>query len=89
MFIVVNLRFLMINKKISYCINKKETTACSVVTKETIVEPFLAPSGRFATDLNPTFKKDKFLKTLDTIGNCQRVFFSLAVSQHMPIITNL
>ena len=41
MFIVVNLRFLMINKKISYCINKKETTACSVVTKETIVEPFL------------------------------------------------
>ena len=29
------------------------------------------------------------LKTLDTIGNCQRPFFSLDVSQHMHKITNL
>ena len=30
-----------------------------------------------------------FLKTLDTIGKCQRPVFSLAVSQHMHKITNL
>ena len=30
-----------------------------------------------------------FLKALDTIGNCQRPVFSLGVSQHMHIITNL
>ena len=29
------------------------------------------------------------LKTLDTIGNCQRPLSSLGVSQHMHIITNL
>ena len=29
------------------------------------------------------------LKTMDTIGNCQRPVFSLAVSQHMHKITNL
>ena len=29
------------------------------------------------------------LKTLDTIGNCQRPVFSLGVSQHMHKITNL
>ena len=29
------------------------------------------------------------LKPLDTIGNCQRPVFPLAVSQHMHIITNL
>ena len=29
------------------------------------------------------------LKTLDTIGNCQRLVFSLGVSQHMHKITNL
>ena len=29
------------------------------------------------------------LKTLDTIGNCQRTVFSLGVSQHMHKITNL
>jgi hypothetical protein len=29
------------------------------------------------------------LKTMDTIGNCQRLVFSLAVSQHMHKITNL
>ena len=29
------------------------------------------------------------LKTLDTIGNCQRPVFSLSVSQHMHKITNL
>ena len=29
------------------------------------------------------------LKTLDTIGNCQRPVFSLAVSQHVHKITNL
>ena len=29
------------------------------------------------------------LKTLDTIGNCQRPVFSLGVSQHMHTITNL
>ena len=29
------------------------------------------------------------LKTLDTIGKCQRLAFSLAVSQHMHKITNL
>ena len=30
-----------------------------------------------------------FLKTTDTIGNCQRPVFSLGVSQHMHKITNL
>ena len=29
------------------------------------------------------------LQTLDTIGNCQRPVFSLAISQHMHKITNL
>ena len=29
------------------------------------------------------------LKTVDTIGNCQRPVFSLGVSQHMHKITNL
>ena len=29
------------------------------------------------------------LKTLDTLGNCQRPVFSLGVSQHMHKITNL
>ena len=29
------------------------------------------------------------LKPVDTIGNCQRLVFSLAVSQHMHKITNL
>ena len=29
------------------------------------------------------------LKTLDTIGNCQRSVFSLGVSQHMHKTTNL
>ena len=29
------------------------------------------------------------LKTLDTIGNCQRPVYSLGVSQHMHKITNL
>ena len=31
----------------------------------------------------------QWLKTLDTIGNCQRPVFSLGVSQHMQKITNL
>ena len=31
----------------------------------------------------------KCLKTLDTIGNCQRSVFSLGVSQHVHKITNL
>ena len=30
-----------------------------------------------------------YFKTLDTIGNCQRPLFSLAVSQDMHKITNL
>ena len=30
-----------------------------------------------------------YLKTLDTIGYCQRSVFSLGVSQHMPKLTNL
>ena len=30
-----------------------------------------------------------YLKTVDTIGNCQRPVFSLGVSQHMHKITNL
>ena len=34
-------------------------------------------------------KPTPFLKTLDTIGNCQRPVFSLGVSQHMHKITNL
>ena len=34
-------------------------------------------------------KKTTLLKPLDTIGNCQRPVFSLAVSQHMHEITNL
>ena len=29
------------------------------------------------------------LKTLETIGNCQRLVFSLGVSQHMHNITDL
>ena len=29
------------------------------------------------------------LKTMDTIGNCQRLVFTLGVSQHMHKITNL
>ena len=29
------------------------------------------------------------LKTLDTFGNCQRLVFSLGVSQHMHQITNM
>ena len=29
------------------------------------------------------------LKTLDTIGNCQRIFFTVGVSQHMHKITNM
>ena len=29
------------------------------------------------------------LKTMDTIGNCQRPVFTLGVSQHMHKITNL
>ena len=34
-------------------------------------------------------KKKRYLKPVDTIGNCQRPVFSLAVSQHMHKITNL
>ena len=30
-----------------------------------------------------------FLKTVDTIGNCQRLVFTVGVSQHMHKITNL
>ena len=30
-----------------------------------------------------------FLKTVDTIGNCQRLAFTAGVSQHMHKITNL
>ena len=30
-----------------------------------------------------------FLKTVDTIGNCQRLVFTVRVSQHMHKITNL
>ena len=30
-----------------------------------------------------------FLKTVDSIGNCQRTVFSRGVSQHMHTITNL
>ena len=33
--------------------------------------------------------RHNLLKTLDTIGNCQRPVFSLGVSQHMHKITNL
>ena len=29
------------------------------------------------------------LKTVDTIGNCQRLVFTVGVSQHMHKITNL
>ena len=29
------------------------------------------------------------LKTVDTIGNCQRLAFTVGVSQHMHTITNL
>ena len=34
-------------------------------------------------------KEIRSLKTLDTIGNCQRPVFSLSLSQHMHKITNL
>ena len=34
-------------------------------------------------------QEDLKLKTLDTIGNCKRLVFSLGVSQHMHKITNL
>ena len=34
-------------------------------------------------------KSFRCLKTVDTIGNCQRPVFSLGVSQHMHKITNL
>ena len=32
---------------------------------------------------------DSFLKAVDTIGNCQRLAFTVGVSQHMHKITNL
>ena len=35
------------------------------------------------------FKMEAVLKTLDTIGNCQRQVLSLCVSQHMQNMTNL
>ena len=42
-------------------------------------------------DVFPRNKTDfnTFLKTLDTIGNCQKPVFSLGVSQHMHEISNL
>ena len=35
------------------------------------------------------FKPRFYLKTLDTFGNCQRLVFTVCVSQHMPKITNM
>ena len=32
---------------------------------------------------------ESFLKAVDTIGNCQRLAFTVGVSQHMHKITNL
>ena len=42
-------------------------------------------------NMNKEFKRDAVcgLKTLDTIGNCQRPVFSRGVSQHIHKITNL
>ena len=39
--------------------------------------------------LQELYNRSPALKTLDTIGNCQRPVFSLGVSQHMHKITNL
>ena len=49
------------------------------------------PSAKkFQINLCQGFLSDSsFLKTLGTIGNCQRPVFSLGVSQHMHNITNL
>ena len=47
-------------------------------------------SDRPSTDHTTLSSNGKMLlKTLDTIGNCQRPVFSLGVSQHMHNITNL
>ena len=39
--------------------------------------------------LNRNVLSKQCLKTVDTIGNCQRLVFSLCVSKHMHKITNL
>ena len=36
-----------------------------------------------------TVHQIKFLKALDAIGNCQRLAFTVGVSQHMHKITNM
>ena len=44
---------------------------------------------KFQEFRNYIIKSHMFLKTVDTIGNCQRPVFSFGVSQHVHKITNL
>ena len=47
------------------------------------------PQDSYLVYLKPYLPKKSNLKAVDAVGNCQRLAFTVGVSQHMHKITNL
>ena len=70
-----------------------ESTLLVLTRLKKLVFSFISSSlslQRWQIPIHTSLELEKrILKTLDTIGNCQRPVFSLGVSQHMHKVTNV